>query len=242
MTNKTNSERIDCLDNSNKESCSKGGLRQGFCEKHYRRRKLVKSSSRLYNIWQGMKSRCLNPNDSQFKYYGAIGRSICTEWISSFDCFESWSLENGYTDSLTLDRLDNSGNYEPLNCAWRSRKEQSRNSSVTRQMTIFKETKSVIEWSEDPRCEVAYSTIIARLFHGQEIDESLIKTVKDPELSFTLKGETKTLREWSNDPRCKISYEGLVSKLRRGNLKEDTFLIDTRRLKRSEKWINADGS
>ena len=75
------------------------------------------NKTRLYEIWQGIKSRCLNPNKKRFKDYGGRGITICPEWLE-FIPFMDWSLSNGYQEDLTIDRIENDGNYEPNNCQW----------------------------------------------------------------------------------------------------------------------------
>ena len=87
--------------------------------------------SRLYRIWCGMKSRCCNPNVPFYKYYGGKGIAVCEEWQNDFQSFFffffGWSMANGYEDHLTIDRIDNDGNYEPSNCRWVSMAVQNRN-------------------------------------------------------------------------------------------------------------------
>lgn len=73
------------------------------------------SHTKLYEKWKDMKQRCLNPNNGNYKYYGARGITICDEWLK-FENFAKWALENGYSEKLSIDRIDNDGNYEPLNC------------------------------------------------------------------------------------------------------------------------------
>lgn len=70
--------------------------------------------TRLHRTWSNMRSRCNNPNDQHFKYYGAKGIKICSEW-DDFMVFREFALEKGYTDELTIDRIDPAGNYEPDN-------------------------------------------------------------------------------------------------------------------------------
>ena len=76
------------------------------------------SFTRLYKCWCGMKYRCSNPNEINFKYYGGRGIKVCGEWQNSFEAFRDWSLVSNYKDDLTLDRINNDGNYEPSNCEW----------------------------------------------------------------------------------------------------------------------------
>lgn len=86
------------------------------------------SHTRLYRIWRGMQNRCYYPSHPRYKLYGKRKIRICAEWFQ-FSAFRDWALANGYTDNLSLDRIDNNGNYEPSNCRWVTPKEQARNTS-----------------------------------------------------------------------------------------------------------------
>lgn len=89
------------------------------------------NSSRLYTIWKNMRQRCNNPNADKGKRYGNRGISICKGW-DSFVTFEEWAIDNRYQEHLTIDRINNDGNYEPSNCRWATQFEQLDNTSTNR--------------------------------------------------------------------------------------------------------------
>ena len=85
------------------------------------------AKSRLYTIWTDMKQRCGNPNDCCYAIYGGRGISVCEEWKSSFQAFYDWAMSHGYSDHLSIDRVDNESGYSPDNCRWATAKEQVQN-------------------------------------------------------------------------------------------------------------------
>lgn len=89
------------------------------------------TGTRLHRIWKTMKCRCFNKQHPTYKWYGAKGIKICEEWLNSYSTFKEWCMNNGYTDSLELDRIDVNGDYCPSNCRWVTHHEQTMNRSDT---------------------------------------------------------------------------------------------------------------
>lgn len=85
------------------------------------------SKTRLYNIWIGIKNRCYKPSAVHYEYYGGRGISVCDDWLNDFESFWDWAFDSGYGDNLSIDRIDNDGNYCPKNCRWATRKQQNQN-------------------------------------------------------------------------------------------------------------------
>lgn len=80
---------------------------------------------RLSDIIRSARQRCYNPNHRNYKAYGGKGVKVCKEWQENTGAFIEWALANGYRDDLTLDRIDNEGDYCPENCQWITAKENA---------------------------------------------------------------------------------------------------------------------
>ena len=131
--------------------------------------------TRLFSIWSNMKTRCYNKNVRSYKNYGGKGITICDEWLENFEKFYKWSMSNGYSDELSIDRINPNGNYEPTNCRWVNSKIQANNTSRNHMITHEGITLTVMEWSE--RLNVKYRTIMSRLNSGWSEEDALNKPV-----------------------------------------------------------------
>lgn len=117
--------------------------------------------NRIYNIWYNMKRRCLLLNDKDYKNYGGRGIKICGEWIDDFMNFYNWAIKNGYQESLTLDRINNNGNYEPSNCRWVSIKTQLNNQRRNIKYIYNGKEQTLSQWCEEYK--IPYQTMYKRL-------------------------------------------------------------------------------
>ena len=102
--------------------------------------------TRPYRIWVGMRGRCNDKRDKDYHNYGGRGIKVCNRWLSFINFWEDMKL--GYVDNLTIDRIDNNGNYELSNCRWSTRKEQANNSRRNRMITFNGMTKTLAQWAE----------------------------------------------------------------------------------------------
>lgn len=135
---------LTSLQTGNTKSC--GCLRKEVTgklnKKHGMRR------TRLYNIYQKMLIRCRNSNDPKYPIYGGRGIKVCDEWKNNFENFYLWAFENGYSDELTIDRIDVNGDYEPSNCRWVDNKTQANNKRNNRLLVYRGKSHTLAEWAD----------------------------------------------------------------------------------------------
>lgn len=136
-TNKTNKRskwicRCDCGNITSVATCdlTSGHTQSCGCKKFESRNATHgKSKTPLYSVWCDMKKRCYNQNEYSYPHYGGRGIVVCNEWLNDFAAFELWAVNNGYSESLTIDRINNDKNYCPENCRWVTHDKQQRNRS-----------------------------------------------------------------------------------------------------------------
>lgn len=129
------------------------------------------TGSRIHNIWLNMRYRCRNKKDTTYKNYGARGIDICDEWYDNFQNFYEWSIDNGYTDDLTIDRIDNNGNYEPSNCRWVSFVDQQYNKRGT--VHVYDKNMEYTIKDLSDITGICCNTIRTRIRRGWSVDDIL---------------------------------------------------------------------
>lgn len=133
------------------------------------------SKTRLYRIWKQMRIRCFCVTNHTYRFYGDRGITICDEW-SDFAVFREWALSHGYTDEMTIDRIDNDGDYCPENCRWVCKSENSKHTRLTKFYTHNGVTLSHNDWAR--RIGISPTTLTKRIQrHGLEFSLSAGKRI-----------------------------------------------------------------
>ena len=151
--------------------------------------------SSLYWIWSGMKKRCYNPNRKEYPNYGGRGIQVCDTWKNDFCEFMKWSFDNGYEENknLSIDRIDNNGNYCPENCRWVERNIQLLNTRKNVYIQLHEYCFPVSVWAEITGLDD--SCIEARIQRGWNAD----KILHTP--STIGRSNSKEYLTWNVDPK-----------------------------------------
>ena len=123
----------------------------------------------LYNVWLGMKKRCLDPTAHSYKNYGGRGIKICARWLALDNFIKD--MRDTYKEGFQLERIDNSGPYTPANCTWVSVKSNNRNKRNNLLITYQGETKTLAEWAET--ANIKYSVLYYRIKQGWSVEKAL---------------------------------------------------------------------
>jgi hypothetical protein len=128
--------------------------------------------TKLYEVWKTMKQRCLNPNNKSFHNYGGRGIVVCDEWKDNYQAFYEWSMNNKYKEGLSLDRINNDGNYEPSNCRWADRITQCNNTRQNKYYIINGVSKTIHQWSLEYNIPV--KIVRQRLYQKWDLEKALV--------------------------------------------------------------------
>lgn len=134
------------------------------------------SHMRLHNTWSGIRARCYCKTDYHYQWYGARGIRMNDAWKDDYAAFKEWALDNGYSPELSLDRIDNNGNYTPDNCRWTTQKAQSNNTRRNRMITAFGETLTLAQWAE--KSGIPYHTLKRRIYLGWTPEDALTRDIR----------------------------------------------------------------
>lgn len=121
------------------------------------------SGTRMFKIWSHMIERCTCKTHKQYEHYGGRGITVCDEW-KKFENFHEWATENGYKESLTIDRIDNDGNYKPSNCRWADNFTQQNNQRRTTRVEVNGVTMTLSEWALETG--IKKTTLESRYYKG----------------------------------------------------------------------------
>ncbi|MBR6613178.1 MAG: hypothetical protein IKK84_00235 [Clostridia bacterium] len=156
-----------------------------------------------------MKARCYNKNVERYKNYGGRGIKVCDEWRDDFMAFYQWAIKNGYQDSLTLDRKNVNGDYEPSNCRWVTKETQANNTTRNHYISYKGETKTIAEWARVKG--IPYKALFKRINDGWEVEKALNTEYRPNSRKVAYKGETKTIAEWARTKG--IKYDTLKQRI-----------------------------
>lgn len=132
-----------------------------------------KSKSKLYKVFIGIKGRCYNKNNYQYKNYGGRGIEVCREWLEDFINFDNWAMANGYREGLSIDRIDNNGNYCPENCRFVDNTIQQRNKRNNKYLAYNGENLCIADWEK--KLNFSQGAIKTRIKCGWTV-EQIIET------------------------------------------------------------------
>ena len=134
-----------------------------------------KGYPKLYNVWKVMRYRCrTNLNEAGERYFHR-NITVCLEWDISYPNFLEWAIKAGYKEGLTIDRINNDGDYSPDNCRWVTAQENNLNKPASWPVySLWGETKSLIEWGKDPRITIGYNGLRYRIVkQGMSFEEAV---------------------------------------------------------------------
>lgn len=151
-----------------------GAVKSCGCLKHKVHNTHHMSNTRLYRIWNALIQRCNNKNHFAYKYYGDKNITVCKEWMNDFIVFYDWAMSSGYSDELTIDRIDTKKSYCPENCRWVNRKVQANNRSFCKMIEYNGRTQTLMQWCEE--LKLNYKLIHSRLYRLNWTFEKAIST------------------------------------------------------------------
>lgn len=140
------------------------------------------NNKRIKKIFNGMKQRCYNNKNKSYRWYGAKGIKICNEWMNNPKLFEEWAIQNGYNDSLTIDRIDENKDYSPDNCRWITGLNNTKYKSTTSLINVNGEKHTGREWSEALGLGINVINTYIRKYGLDNTTEFIKRYIENPSL------------------------------------------------------------
>lgn len=137
---------------------------------------LGESKTHLYGVWLQIRNRCMKESNPHYMDYGGRGISVCKSWSNSYESFRNWALSSGYKQGLSIDRINNDGNYEPDNCRWVDSVAQANNRRSNKIYSYNGETLNVTQWAN--KLGISPKLLFGRLYAGWTFEESIQKSIQ----------------------------------------------------------------
>lgn len=167
------------------------------------------SDTRLYSIWKGMRKRCQAEYRPEYSDYGGRGIKVCKEWNIDFMSFYDWSMKHGYSDSLSIDRINVNGDYCPENCRWVTDEVQANNKRSNIYVDYKGERITLKQACDKERQN--YKDVLSRIKrYGWPIEKALYTPIKPKgpavkNSKVEINGITHTVNKWCEELGLKYS-------------------------------------
>lgn len=188
-----------------------------------------KSNERIYRTWINMKQRCYNTQSHNYEEYGGRGIEICKEWMddnNGFINFYSWAVENGYNNTLEIDRINVNGNYEPNNCRWITNLKQQRNKQDTIIINVDGKEIPLLDYLESINRLNDYGMIKTRITKGKmHIDDALSIPRQKKYRTVNYNGNNINIKEYLRLLGRLDEYSRVLNRLNTGLSIEDALTI-----------------
>lgn len=169
------------------------------------------TGTRLFSVYNTMKERCYNPSNHKYYRYGARGIKVCDEWLCNPKSFFDWAQNNGYKEGLTIDRINNDGDYCPNNCRWSNAITQGNNKSNNVKYEYNGTTKTIREWADS--LGISYAAVKSRIARGTFDQLFNVKSANTHLVTYS--DVTMSVKEWADF--LDMNYTAVRSRVQRGN-------------------------
>lgn len=171
------------------------------------------AGTKLYYVWNAARSRCFNPKDKGYKNYGGRGVTMCDEWANDFGSFQQWAYQNGYEEDkgLTIDRIDNNGNYCPENCRWVDQMTQCNNMRRNVYVTYMGKRQTLAQWARELNRQ--YESLRDSYYNGTfPPTKENAHRLRNKLIEY--QGKRLTMKQWAEE--LNVDYSSIKHRVKRG--------------------------